>query len=120
MSGCVTEAYAGITLLKTEKAFSAWLFRILYRECCAVIRKKARLQFAEIDENRCIVPDSTYLRSELSEALDSLATEDRDIVLLSVLAGCNSNEIAAMFRMKPATVRSRLSRALAKMRDFLE
>ena len=120
VSACVVQAYMGIASVKNEKAFSAWLFRILYRECCAVIRKKARLQFAEIDENRCIVPDSTYLRSELSEALDSLATEDRDIVLLSVLAGCNSNEIAAMFRMKPATVRSRLSRALAKMREFLE
>jgi RNA polymerase sigma-70 factor (ECF subfamily) len=110
----------GIASVKNEKAFSAWLFRILYRECCAVIRKKARLQFAEIDENRCIVPDSTYIRSELSEALDSLATEDRDIVLLSVVAGYSSQEIAQMFRMNPSTVRSRLSRALGKMRQFLE
>ena len=120
VSASVTQAYMGIASVKNEAAFSSWLFRILYRECCAIIRRKAKLEFVEIDENRHLVPDSTYVRSELSEALDSMSTEDRDIVLLSVVAGYNSNEIAALFCMKPATVRSRLSRALGKMRQFLE
>ena len=116
VSACVTQAYMGISSVKNEAAFAAWLFRILYRECCAIIRRKAKLEFVEIDENRHLVPDSTYVRSELSEALDSLCTEDRDIVLLGVVAGYNSNESAALFHLKPATVRSRLSRALGKMR----
>ena len=120
VSACITQAYMGIVSIRDEKAFSSWLFRILYRECCAIIRRKAQITFAEIDENRYVVPDDTYIRSELSEALDSLATEDRDIVLLSVVAGYSSQEIAQMFRMNPSTVRSRLSRALGKMRQFLE
>ena len=120
VSACVTQAYMGICSIRNEKAFSSWLFRILYRECCAIIRKKTQLSFAEIDENRYAVPDGTCIRSELSEALDSLAAEDRDIVLLSVVAGYNSQEIAQMLRMNPSTVRSRLSRALGRMRQFLE
>ena len=117
---CIAQAYMGIGSIRDEKAFSAWLFRILYRECCAVIRKRAQMTFAEADDNQLVTPDNTYIRSELSEALDSLGTEDRDIVLLSAVAGYNSREIAEMFRMNPATVRSRLSRALSKMRQQLE
>ncbi|MER2081329.1 MAG: RNA polymerase sigma factor [Ruminococcus sp.] len=120
VSSCITQAYMGIGGIRDEKAFSSWLFRILYRECCAMIRKKTQLEFVEIDENRHLIPHNTYIRSELSEALDALPTEDRDIVLLSVVAGWNSKEISALFGMKPATVRSRLSRALGKMRQFLE
>ncbi len=66
VSACITQAYMGIASIRDEKAFSAWLFRILYRECCAIIRRKAQITFAEIDENRYVVPDDTYIRSELT------------------------------------------------------
>ena len=120
VSACITQAYMGIASIRDERAFSSWLFRILYRECCAVIRRKTGLEFVEIDENAHLQPDTSYIRSELSEALDSLSTEERDIVLLSAVAGYNSREIAALTGLKAATVRSRLSRSLAKMRAFLE
>ena len=120
VSACITQAYMGIASIRDERAFSSWLFRILYRECCAIIRRKTGLEFVEIDENAHLQPDTSYIRSELSEALDSLSTEERDIVLLSAVAGYNSREIAALTGLKAATVRSRLSRSLAKMRAFLE
>ena len=49
-----------------------------------------------------------------------LYDDEKDIVLLSVIAGYNSKELGSMLGIKAATVRSKLSRALAKMRKYLE
>ena len=121
VSECITQAYFGISSLKSEKAFSGWIFKILYRECCALQRQKSfdsnRLDIYELNVE---APDAVTLAPELKEALSRLYDEEKDIVLLSVVAGYNSKEIARMLGLKPSTVRSKQSRALAKMRSFLE
>lgn len=121
VSSCIVAAYEGIYGLRTASAFKAWIFRILYRSCCRVIEEQRfrnhRADTAELD--KLSAPDST-LSPELKEAFGILSGEDRDIVLLSAVAGYNSREIAVMTGLKSSTVRSRLSRALAKMKQFLE
>ena len=121
VSSCITAAYQSIASLKSEKAFSAWLFRILYRECCAILRHKAAHRDEQnIDDAEPVSYNDIYLAPELKEALSLLTEEEKDIVLLSAVAGYNSKEIAAMLNLKATTVRSKLSRSLAKMRNFLE
>lgn len=66
---------------------------------------------------RVSVPAS--LSIELSEALSQLREEERNIVLLSIIGGLSSTEIAALTGLAPGSVRSKLSRSLAKMREFL-
>ena len=52
VADCVAEAYAGISRLKSEKAFVSWLFQILYRKCCAILsRNSARKDMLSLDEN---------------------------------------------------------------------
>lgn len=121
VSSCITEAYLSIAALKSEKAFSAWLFCILYRECCAILRHKAAHKDDQnIDDTEPVNYRDIFLAPELKEALSLLTEEEKDIVLLSAVAGYNSGEISAMLNLKAATVRSKLSRSLAKMRNFLE
>lgn len=120
VSDCVTEAYTGITLLKNDKAFSKWLFTILYRRCCVVLARGSSRAEESLDDVPEPAVEDPHLAPELEEALALLSPEDRDIVLLSVVAGYKTREIAALKQMNHATVRSRLSRALAKMRQFLE
>ena len=121
VSSCVAEAYANIRSLKYEKAFKSWMFRILYRSCCALIKEQSaaadREDISALDS--VPAPESGRLSPELSEAFGVLSGEDREIVLLSVVAGYNSREIGSLMSVNPATVRSRLSRALSKMRTFL-
>ena len=121
VSSCIVAAYEGIYTLRSAAAFKTWIFRILYRTCCKLIAQQSmsrnRADTAELD--RLTAPD-TSLSPELKEAFGILSPIDRDIVLLSAVAGYNSSEIALMTGFKPTTVRSRLARALAKMKQFLE
>ncbi|MBR1731990.1 MAG: sigma-70 family RNA polymerase sigma factor [Ruminococcus sp.] len=120
VSECICEAYRYIHSLKNLEAFSAWIFRILYRSCSHIIKEqvKSREQ-EEIDENTASYTED-FKKTELSEALAILGEEEKDIVLLSTVTGYNSKEIAKILGLKPNTVRSKLSRSLSKMREFLE
>ncbi len=120
VSSCIVEAYAGISSVKNEKAFSSWLFKILYRRCCAAIKQRSQSRNTlNIDETEIASDDCKAVRVELKEALEILSEEEKDIVLLSAVAGYSSKEIAQITKLKPATVRSKLSRSLKKMREFL-
>ena len=65
------------------------------------------------------VSDAT-IALELSEALGRLQAEERELVLLSAVAGLKSREIASIYGMTAGSVRSKVSRSLSKMRKFLE
>jgi len=121
VSACIASAYEGIGALRSIGAFRAWIFRILYRCCGTLLAARSVALHNEGEEALEHLPDESgdRLSPELTEAFDVLDDVDRDIVLLSVIAGYTSREIAALLSMKPATVRSRLSRSLAKMRTFL-
>ena len=56
---------------------------------------------------------------ELSEALAQLSDDEREIVLLSAAAGLTSSEISTITGLTSGSVRSKLSRSLSKMRDYL-
>lgn len=122
LSDCIVAAYRSIGSLKNAATFSAWIFRILYRCCCTYVKdqieQNARADISTLE--RVSADDERLLSVEIREALDRLDPLDRDIILLSAVAGYNSREIAAVTGIKAATIRSRLSRGLKKMRTFLE
>ena len=121
VSACIVQAYESIYSLRAEKAFKAWIFRILYRCCCAAVREQSEAAQREGEEalESLPSPEGDRISPELMDAFDVLSPRDRDIVLLSVIAGYNSREIGSMLDMRPATVRSRLSRGLIRMRTYL-
>ena len=53
-------------------------------------------------------------------ALAALAAEDRAVVVLRHLLGYRSHEIGTMLGLPAATVRTRLARALDRLRALLE
>lgn len=53
--------------------------------------------------------------ARIEEALDSLPEESREVILLSRLAGLSTAEIAERLGKAPSSVRSSLSRALARL-----
>lgn len=123
VSDCVLSAFEQLDQLKSAEAFSSWLFRILY--CCCTSAMKNQINQRRMDniddyENMfCITYDETDEQIELKRALALLNEEEKEIVLLSVVAGFKSREIAKINGMTAGSVRSKLSRSLAKMKDYL-
>lgn len=121
VSSCITAAFEGVGSLRSAGAFRSWIFRILYRCCLSFITEQnVRNERADVSELERLPSRENGISPELKEAFGILNPQDRDIVLLSALGGYNSREIASISGLKPATVRSRLARALAKMKQFLE
>ncbi|NED50025.1 sigma-70 family RNA polymerase sigma factor, partial [Micromonospora aurantiaca] len=64
--------------------------------------------------------DDRHLDADIQKALDGLAPEYRAAVVLCDIEGLSYEEIAASLGVKLGTVRSRIHRGRAQLRDALE
>ena len=126
VSDAVLSAFRQIKSLKNEKAFKGWIFKILCASCKRYYtdeQKRKNLVYLDDDGGGVSEPvsfESIELSVELKNALENLSTEEREIVLLSILGDYKSHEIADMLGCPPSTVRSKLKRALKKLRNILD
>jgi RNA polymerase sigma-70 factor (ECF subfamily) len=121
----VCAAFIQISSLRNEEAFKAWLFKILSNICNKYISEKSRQRNtvpldAELEETLEAPPSTLNATFEMEEIFSCLANDEREIVILSVLQGYNSSEISTILDCPAGTVRSKLSRALKRMRAELE
>ena len=121
----VVAAFTQVSSLRNRDAFKAWLFKILSNVCTKYIAEKSRNRNTlEFDDERetALEPSPRALNNtfEMEEVLECLAPDERKIVLLSVLEGYTGREIASILDCPAGTVRSKLSRALKKLRNSLQ
>ena len=118
------EAWKSINRLRNEEAAKAWFFKILNHCCKHSLREKYSSDLASLDFCEEIAAkdsgESILLGLDLLRLINKLTQEEKDIVLLSAVCGCNSKEIAKITALPAATVRSKLSRSLKKLRSELE
>lgn len=117
----VCAAFQGIGALRSAASFKAWMFSILTNTCkhhiAAVKERRLTTPLEEahrLGEPEC--PAELALAMELREAIYALSDEERSILLLSVIGGYKSHEIAKALSCPAGTVRSKLSRSLSKLR----
>ena len=118
-------AFRNIANLRKPSSFKSWMFKILSNVCkTKLINPADRLctvPVHEIQETEADVSLSEIsVSAELSEALDALNDDEKQIVLLSVIGRYKSSEIAEILDMTSGSVRSKLSRSLKKMREILQ
>ena len=92
----------------------AYITRIVINECRNIQRH--RLRVLPVDEPRASGSTSTP-DSELKAVVDSLPETLRLPLLLRYMEGCSEQEAAAILRIPRNTLRARLKRARAKLRD---
>ncbi len=123
VSDAVVDAYTGIKNLKDINAFKAWMYKIL----TAKIKRK-QAQYIKERENTVALDESyaehekkenKYIGVEILQQLDLLNEQERMCFSLNVLEGYTSEEISKLTGIKPATVRSSLSRGRQKLRESL-
>ena len=119
------QAWRSIHALRDPERFKPWLMRILCNTCKRQLRGKyADRETDSLEDRFHDLPseDAPLGRAlELRQALAALPEGEREIVLLSVLGGYDSREIGLALGMPAGTVRSKLSRALSKLRkEYLQ
>ena len=117
VSEAVTDAFAAVEKLRDNEKFRAWIFQILSNKC----RRKLKEYTQKTVELPDDLPagDATEESLQVREALDRLEETERQIICLNVVGGFKSHEIGEMMQMNHNTVRSRISRGLSKMKEFL-
>lgn len=120
---CLERALRKNALWQRGTNMRAWLFRILYNLHLSSLRSGKRApQTVPLDD---VAPVSGGLGNqmhvlelkELSTAYRMLPPEQRDVVALVALEGMRYDEAAAILGVPMGTVRSRLSRARAALRE---
>lgn len=120
------EAYRGIKRLKEPAAFKGWIFAILTVSCkrrvSGLIRRREQVQLEERPDLSDEMDQSELMSMslEIREAVSRLSPDERTVVLLTVVSGYKSHEIAELLHMTSGGVRSKLSRALTKMRKYIQ
>ncbi|NLT05192.1 MAG: sigma-70 family RNA polymerase sigma factor [Solirubrobacterales bacterium] len=104
-----------------RRPFGPWLHRIVVNRAIDWVR--ARQRRGEVEPaaapEPAAPPPAAGLPDDVVAALATLDPEDRAVVVLRHLLDHDSGEIARMLGMPPATVRTRLRRALTRLRPLL-
>jgi RNA polymerase sigma factor (sigma-70 family) len=113
--------------------FRPWLLRIAANACTDELRRRGRRPSSSLDvaleagvpeppDTEPFPEDVTLqgeLRQEVEEALLTLPEEQRMAVILSDLQGLDYAEISAVMKTSLGTVKSRIARGRAKLREIL-
>ena len=126
VSEAVLDAWKGIGTLKEAAAFEGWMYTILKNKC--LMKRK---QYAtDLSESVNEIPESgmdagiseterTEQGIDLINAMKSLSYDERFIILMNIVGGFSLVQIADDLMMPEATVRSKKSRALGKLKKCL-
>ncbi|PUB32412.1 RNA polymerase sigma-70 factor (ECF subfamily) [Promicromonospora sp. AC04] len=116
----------------TPGTFEGWLHRITTNLFLDQARRKKRIRMEAMGDDDGHVADTgdfgrpergyehANLDQDVQKALDALRPEYRAAVVLCDIEGLSYEEIAVTLGVKLGTVRSRIHRARAQLRDALE
>ncbi len=116
-------------------SFKAWLLRIVTNACYDQLRIKQRRPTSSLDDLPVEANHTHYLRDPAEQpetfverqelnrviqaGISTLPMEQRAVLVLSDVQGLSYEEIAQTMGLSLGTVKSRLSRGRAKLRDYL-
>lgn len=121
MSESIMKAYSSMDKLKNDRAFKAWILKILHNTCLEMLRKKQ--DTVNIDEQYDLQePDSgsdISTKLVLRQAVDKLNQPYRTIVTLYYYENLSLLEISKITGSSLAAVKKQLSRAREMLRTSL-
>jgi RNA polymerase sigma-70 factor (ECF subfamily) len=119
--------YRNLNKVETPGNLSAWLYRVTINVCHDARRKRQLAGPVEdADELPALTadPQRTAVEAERRRALEMslrmLSEKERAVLVLRDLEGLSTEEVARALGTTEATVRSQVSKARVKARDFLE
>ena len=129
-------AYQALPRFRADSGFYTWLYRIAVNVCLnAAQKEKRRRDSTSLDtlldsghfstehlwEHRTPAGDFERLRLQetIQEVLNLISPDHRLVIVLKDIEGMSQEEISSTLNCSVGTVKSRLSRARAHLRDLL-
>lgn len=110
--------------VKNEAYIESWIYRIMINESLQFLRKQKKETLIDIEEETNTADSCKNIDSDgsidLKRALSQLAEEERAIILLKYFEELPIHKIAEILELNENTVKSRLYRAIRKMKVSLE
>ena len=119
---CIERAIRKQSLWKPTGPLKGWLFRILlnlYRNELRTSRRRGDhvpVETLLVEPSVAPAQPGRIALAEMARAIDTLATEQREALLLVVLEGLSYSEAAQVLGIPMGTLMSRLGRARAALR----
>ena len=124
------KAYAALGRFDPERPFKPWLLRIVTNEAKNRRRSEARRAVWELQsfedrsrERTVPTPEAETLawerRRVLLDAVNTLPPRDRLVIAYRYFLGLSEEDAAEALEVARGTVKSRLSRAIARLRESL-
>ncbi|MDH5354800.1 MAG: RNA polymerase sigma factor [Gammaproteobacteria bacterium] len=125
VQNCAVKALAARKVPSDEKAFRAWLFKILRNDFLDSLRKQSTedrllrelMNDSQIEGNNLYEPNVYSIEQRrinilaVHEGLAKLKPGQREILVLTDMVGFSYNEVADLLQVPVGTVMSRISRA---------
>ena len=118
------KAWQALPGWRPEARFSTWLLQIARNAALDQLRRRRLIQFAPLDDGMDVAdtapgPEARYASRQrqalLEHALQQIAAEHREILLLREVEDLSYGELAAVLGIAEGTVKSRLARARAAL-----
>lgn len=131
MQDIFIKAYENIKSFNTSLKFSPWIYRIAHNVYVDHIRKGVRNPFIYVDfdtflahpiyeDNEHSASERNQLKEEIDQALDTLDTKYREVLILYFLEDMSYKEIANILSVPVSTVAIRIKRAKEALKKNLE
>jgi len=122
------KAYAELARFRGQSSFYTWLYRIAVNTGIDRVRRTRRERRATVDDEvgHALVPElddparileTKELAQAVQRAMGRLSPKLRTVMMLHDAQGLSMHEVAQILGCRPATVRTRLFRARAQVRD---
>jgi len=118
--------YRNLRRVEAASNFSGWLYRVTVNVCYDLRRRKPLEPLDNAADARSSEPDpqSSSMEAErrrvLEMSLRMLSEKERAALVLRDLQGLSTSEVARALGSSEATVRSQVSKARVKVKEFVE
>jgi RNA polymerase sigma-70 factor (ECF subfamily) len=121
-------AHRAFAQLRDRERFRAWLVRMTWRLAINRWRADRRRSSREQAHAETVAPEPTAEQmvdgrrraAELWRAIDALPEKLRIVIVLASIEGHDIGEVAALMRLPPGTVKSRLFLARQRLKELLQ
>ena len=121
-------AWKALPNFRGESQFSTWLYQLTTHAAIDLMRREKRqIASADITEVSAADPapspqqqaEQSEQREIVRDAILQLAPEQREVVVLRFMEELSYEEIGAVLKLPSGTVKSRLNRAKAQLKEIL-